>query len=223
MNWSNREKTRVASLAGLLLLCFLWSLGSLRIDLFPSVNPDSLPQMEREALPFAWLALAAALIAIVRRAKWPQGRQIRAAVLISLGLFVVPSWVVQFSSQWVPELTRVALFSLVPVFAVVFEPYIGGVTGLQRRGGLIAALAAVGGTLCFFPVDVPNSIEAGFAFCAVILAAACVAAANCLAVKVASQLPARSVAPMAAIAGATAAAGFATSAAIEGLVASGGL
>jgi drug/metabolite transporter (DMT)-like permease len=214
MNWFKREKTRVAPVAVLLLLCFLWSLGSLRIDLFPSANPDSLPQMEREALPFGWLTVAAALIAVVRRAAWPSGRQIRGAVLIGLGLFVAPSWLVCFSSQWVPELTRVAVFSLVPVFAVVFEPYIGGVTGLQSRGGLIAALAAVGGTLCFFPVDIPNSIEAGFAFFAVILAAACIAATNCAAVKMATQLPAKSVAPMAAIAGATAAAGFAGTAAL---------
>jgi drug/metabolite transporter (DMT)-like permease len=223
MNWLSREKTRVAPLAGLLVLCFLWSLGSLRIDLFPSMNPDSLPQMVKDALPFAWLAAAAALIAVVRRAKWPHGRQIWIAVFIGLGLFVVPSWLVQLSGPWVPEFTRVALFSLVPVFAVVFEPYIGGVTGLHHRGDLIAALAAVGGTLCFFPADIPNSIEAGFAFCAVVLAAACIAATNCIAVKVANQLPARSVAPMAAIAGATAAVGFATSAAVESFAESGAL
>lgn len=169
--------------------------------------------MEREALPFVWLTATATLIAAVRRSKWPRGRQIWIAALIGLGLFVAPSWLVLFSSRWVPELTRVALFSLVPVFAVVFEPYIGSLTDRQRRGELIAALAAVGGTLCFFPADVPNSIETGFAFSAVVLAAACIAATNCLAVKVATQLTAKSIAPMTAIAGATAAAGFGATAA----------
>jgi drug/metabolite transporter (DMT)-like permease len=213
MNWFSRKKTSVVPLAGLLLLCFLWSLGSLKIDLFPSMNSDSLAQTLKEALPFGWLTTAATLFAAARQSKWPNVRQIWIAALIGLGLFVAPSWLAQFSSQWIPELTRVALFSLVPVFAVVFEPYIGGVAGLQRRGALIAALAAVGGTLCFFPADVPNSIEAGLAFCAVVLAAVCIAATNCLAVKVARQLPAESFAPMTAIAGATAAVGFGATAA----------
>ena len=56
--WAN-----VAPLAGLLLLCFLWSLGSLRIDLLPSLNNRALPVMEKQALPFGLLAITASIAA----------------------------------------------------------------------------------------------------------------------------------------------------------------
>jgi drug/metabolite transporter (DMT)-like permease len=200
---------KVAPSAGLLFLCFLWSLGSLRIDLLPAHAFVSLPPLEKQSLPFAWLAFTASLSAITKETRWPQGRQIRAAILIGLGLFVAPALLVFLSNQWISELTRVALFSLVPVFTVVLEPHISGVTGQQRRVALIAALLAVGGTFCIFPAQVPNSLPSASAFCAVVLAAACSGAANCFAVKAVSQFNEAPIAVMAAIAGATAFAAFA--------------
>jgi len=170
--------------------------------------------MERQALPFAMLAVASAVFAVARRTVWPRMRGAGAAVLIGLGLFVAPAELVLISHGWVSELTRVALFSLAPLFAVVFEPYMGRSAGPQSRSGLLAALVAVAGTLLVFPVDLPGSIESGGAFCAVILAAACVAAANCGAVKVAHELPANSIAWLAVIAGGTAATGFAAQSAL---------
>jgi drug/metabolite transporter (DMT)-like permease len=120
---------------------------------------------------------------------------------MGLALFVAPSVLVHFALGWVSAFTRVVLFSLVPVFAVVFEPYLGHSAGSQSMSGLLAALASVIGMLCVFPMDTPGSIEAGGAFAIVIVAAACVAAANCFAVRLASALPGSTVAPMAAIAG----------------------
>jgi len=187
--------------AALLVLCFVWSLGSLRIDLLPALDNHALPPMEKQALPFGWLAITASLFAIANRRQWPNVRQIRSAILIGLGLFVAPALLVSLSNQGISELTRVALFSLVPVFTVVLEPHIAGPTGQQRRGALIAALLAVGGTLCIFPADTPSSIAAAVAFCAIVLAAAIIGAANCLAVKAAAETP---ITTMAAIAGATA-------------------
>ncbi|HEV2485315.1 MAG TPA: DMT family transporter [Terracidiphilus sp.] len=173
--------------------------------------------MEREALPFALLAIGAGLFAVMRGAKWPHGRQLFASIVISLGLFVAPAILVYLSHEWVSAFTRVALFSLTPVFAVVFEPYVGG-AGSQNRTGLAAALASVVGTLCVFPIDLPVSIQAGAAFAAVVLAAACVAVANCQAVRVASESQKIHLAPMAAVAGATAATGLvAVNALTEGL------
>lgn len=198
----------------MLLLCFLWSLGSLRSDLLPHPVVDILPPLERQVVPFALLAVVAAFIGVTRGAEWPRGRQVLDSMVVGLGLFAVPAGLIAFSKGWISDLTRVALFSLAPVFAVVLEPYIGRGSGQQARGGLLAALVAVVGTLCVFPVETPRSMAAGSALCAVILAAACVAAANCRAVAVANESAGNSTMPMAAIAGATAAAGLAAASAL---------
>lgn len=203
-----RTWPRPGPILALLLLCVLWSLTSLRSDLMQNLSMHPLPTMEKQALPFMLLAVMAGLFALVRQTEWPRGQSLLAPVLIGLGLFVAPAVLVSLSREWVPELTRVALFSLTPVFAVVLEPYIGHLMGPQTRGSLPAALAAVVGMLCIFPMQIPQTVEAGIAFGAVILAAVCVAAANCHAVSVVIRTPGRPVAPMASIAGATAAAGL---------------
>jgi drug/metabolite transporter (DMT)-like permease len=210
------EKSKAVPVAALLFLCLLWSLASLRIDLLPALDNQALPTMEKQALPLGLLAITSSLIAISRRANRPQMRQIRSAILIGLGLFVAPAVLVSLSNQGISQLTRVALFSLVPVFTVVLEPHISephisephisGTTSQQPRGALIAALLAVGGTLCIFPADIPSSPAAAAAFGAVVLAAACIATASCLAVKAATESP---ITTTAAIAGTTALASFA--------------
>jgi drug/metabolite transporter (DMT)-like permease len=209
MSLSGLDKGRLKAVVALLLLCLLWSLGSLRGDLIPQMGLDQglRSGFLRQAIPFAMLAIAAALFAAARRAVWPRGREFVACALIGLCLFVAPTGMVYLARIWISDLTRVALFSIAPVFAVIFEPYIG--TGLEVRikGGLAAALVAVVGTLFVFPLELPQSVAAAIAFCGVLLAAACVAAANCWAVRVANQLH-TSLAPLAAIAGAAAAVGF---------------
>ena len=204
----------MAPVARLLVLCLLSSLGSLRSDLLPNLMPVALPPLEGEALPFAVLAGVAAVFAGWRREKWPRGRGILAAVAVGAGLFLVPAVIVALSAAWSSSMTRVVLFSLAPVFAVVLEPYVGRGAGGGVRGGLLAAIAAVAGVLCLFPVDAPRSVGAGIAVCGVMVAVACVAAANCYAVRIAAELPGNSVAPMAAIAGTTAAVGLAVASAM---------
>ena len=208
------ETTGVRSLAGFILLCLLLALGAMRSDLFPNSAADSVPPMEREALPFLLLALAAGGFAASRKAKWPRGRQMWTVVAISMGLFVIPALLVALSQAWASAFTRVVLFSLTPVFAVVFEPHISGATLSHSRGGLLAALVAVSGALCLFPLDFPGSIEATGAFAAVIAAVACLALANCHAVRFASDLQNADVAPSAAIACASAAIGLAAASAL---------
>jgi drug/metabolite transporter (DMT)-like permease len=161
--------------------------------------------MERQAVSFALLAVSTAVFALLRGAVWPRGRQAWACVLAGVGLFVAPAVILALSSGLVSTLARVALFSLVPVFTVVLEPYMGPGDGSKIRGGLIAALAALVGMLCIFPVDIPGSIAAGAGFCAVIVAAAVVAAANCFAVRIAAERGENSIAPVATIAATTAA------------------
>lgn len=203
-----RTWPRLGPIVGLVLLCVLWSLASLRKDLLQNLALHPLPALEQQAVPYALLAIIAGLFGVALRTPWPRGREILAPVFVGLGLFVIPAVLVFLAREWVPQLMRVALFSLVPVFAVVLEPYIGHVTGTQSRGMLPAALAAVVGMLCIFPVQTPQSAAAAIAFSAVILATVFVAAANCHAVRVVIRTPDRSVAPIASLAGATASVGL---------------
>jgi drug/metabolite transporter (DMT)-like permease len=211
-------KGQWTSLSALLMLCFLLALGAMRSDLFPASSANSVPQMEREARPFALLAVIAASFAAVRRATWPRRMQLWSPILMGLALFAAPSVLVHFTLGWVSAFARVVLFSLVPVFAVVFEPYLGLSTASQSRGALLAAFVSLVGMLCVFPVETPASIQAGCAFAVVIVAAACVAAANCYAVRLASESSQQTIIPLAAIACAIAALGLVVAgAATEGL------
>ncbi len=194
-------KGRWAGVAGLLLLAVLGSLGPLRSDLGAAASPA--PPLETATAQFALLAALAALFATIRKFTWPRGRELWTAVTIGLGLFAAPAVLVSLAADLVPSLTRVALFSLVPVFAVVFEPYLGSDSLRPPRTALAAALAAVAGTLCIFPLELPRSLLSGAPFLGLIFAAASVAAANCTAVRVASK--SNSLAPFIAIACASAA------------------
>jgi len=216
MNEGNRNGILDAvPVTALLLLCLLWSLGSLRSDLLPTIFGAGLPSFEREAMHLGALAAVAGLIALVTGAAWPHGRQIWDAILIGLGLFAVPAFFGEAAKDAIPDLTRVALYSLAPVFAVAFEPYLGRLSESQSKGGLLAALGCVIGTLGVFPLLIPRTLEGAGAFFAVILAVACVAATNCRAVRFMSELPDRSGAAVAAIAGATAAAALTAASAIS--------
>lgn len=201
-------------MAALLLLCLLWSLDSLRSDLFPHPAASPVPPLQSEAVSFVLLGVAAGVFAAMRGAPWPRGLELWAAAAVGLGMFAAPAVLMSLSNAWVSQTTRVALFSLVPVFAVVLEPYLGGAAFPPARGALIGALAAVGGTLCVFPLQIPGSIEAGAAIAAVLLAAACIAATNCAAVRLAGVLAVKSTAPLAAITGAAAAVGLAAASAL---------
>jgi drug/metabolite transporter (DMT)-like permease len=219
MGSSARKRDKAFTMVGFLLLCLLWAADSLRGDLFPPSAVSALPLLERQALRFALLAVAAAAVAGFLRAQWPRGRRLGHCVLVGIGLFLLPALLVHISREWISDLSRVALFSLVPVFALVFEPYFGSGSESLSKSGLIAALGAVVGTLCVFPVDVPESIAAGGAFLVLIGAAACIAAANCGAVSIAADLSGRSLIPrsllpLVSIMSGTAAAGFALASAL---------
>jgi drug/metabolite transporter (DMT)-like permease len=207
-NPKTKTDGRSRSLSALLLLCFFLAIGAMRADLFPAPSAKSAPQIEREALPLALLAVVAASFAAARRATWPRGKQLFPPILMGLALFVAPSVLVHFALGWVSAFTRVVLFSLTPVFAVVFEPHQGRSAASQSRSGLLAALVSLIGMLCVFPVDTPATIQAGCAFAVVIAAAACVATANCYAVRLASELQQGTISPAVAIACAAAALGL---------------
>jgi drug/metabolite transporter (DMT)-like permease len=201
-------RNRAASAGVLLLLSLLWASSVWKSELTPGLVPGPIPRYERQALPFLVLALVATPIALRPKRKRPRRSQVWKSILVGLGLFVLPGWLVFLSNGWVPQLARTALFTLVPVFTLVFEPHIGDPSGAPSRGGLAAALAAIAGTLLVFPVTIPATLEVAGAYLALILAAACIAAANCLGVAIATPLRREStfpIAAMAAIAGTTAA------------------
>ncbi len=112
----------------------------------------------------------------------------------------MPAVLIQIAGEAIDASTRVALFSLAPVFALVLEPHLGSASANQPRGALMASLLAVAGTLLVFPLDLPQSAAAALAFCGVVVAVASLAAANCIAVRIASEQPARSILSFATIA-----------------------
>jgi drug/metabolite transporter (DMT)-like permease len=185
----------------LLLLCLLWAGTSLRSDLLPgSISAtDSSPSLHQASI-LALFAVIAAATTFARREKWPRGRPFLEALLVGSGLLALPALVIELAQGQVDDSTRVALFSLVPIFAVVLEPHLSSAMQLPRRGGLAAALAAVAGTLLIFPLQLPRAPDAALAFCGLIGAVASIAAANCIAVKCVQVLPALSISGFAAIA-----------------------
>lgn len=179
---------RAAPVGALLLLCLIWAADSLRADLLPgSGSGVGLPTLARGAALLGLLAVLAGLAALIRKAQWPRGKTLAVAILVGLGLFVVPALLIEWSKGWIGDSTRVALFSITPVFAVVLEPYLGNASAPGQRGGLAAALAAVVGTLLVFPVEIPHSAPEGLAICGLLASAAVVAAANCAGVKACQQ------------------------------------
>ena len=168
-------------------LCLLWAAALLRTDLLPGTGSGvRISPLELEALLLGLFSILAGVAAQVRRAPWPRGKALSAAVMAGVGIFVVPALLTAVSKAWVDDSARVALFSLVPVFAVVLEPHLGTGTAAVR-GGLAAALVAVVGTLLVFPVEIPQTGMAGLGFCGMLVAAAAVAAGNCVGVATCRQ------------------------------------
>jgi drug/metabolite transporter (DMT)-like permease len=176
------SQSRITHSAALLALSLLWAAGSLRADLLPAGAFSALPPFLSAAIPLALLAVVAAILALLRRSAWPRGRQALSALWITFGLFIAPAWLLHLTHGSVPSLTRVALFSLVPVFAVVLEPHIDPEAS-RPSFGFAASLAAMLGMLLLFGFQMPSSLTAAAAQCALILAASLIAVANCLAVR----------------------------------------
>lgn len=195
MPQAHAHRRAIGSLAALSLLL---ALGSLRGDLWPAPfrAAAALPPFERQALAWALLALAAAILARIRRLPRLGIVATREAALAGLGLFALPALLVRAAAPQVPDLTRVALFALTPVFCVVLEPYLGAAN--SARNSLLPVLAALAGVLLVFPVDLPGSLAAALGWIALLLAALSIAAANCRAIATANHLASTARAAVAA-------------------------
>jgi len=177
-------------IGGLLLVCLIWAVGWVRADFQPEASSRWLlnPLIAQAAL-LGLFALAASVAAVVRRPGWPARDVFWRATLIGAGLFVVPAVLASIGKDRTGDGTRVALFSLTPLFAVIFEPYLGIDAGesVEDRGGFLAAMTAIVGTFLVFPLDLPRSYGAAVVMFGVLFAAVSIAAANCAAVRVARQ------------------------------------
>jgi drug/metabolite transporter (DMT)-like permease len=171
----------------LLLLSLLWAVGWVRADLEPgAVGGIKLSPLLSEAVLLGVLAVVAAITGVILKKAWPLRDYAFRTLLAGIGLFVVPSVLIVLVRERIDDTTRVALFSLTPLFAVVFEPHFGvdGGTAEKIRGGFAAAMIAVAGTFLVFPFELPRSYGAAAALLGVIAAAASVAAANSLGVEI---------------------------------------
>lgn len=205
-----RGQGRWRSLAGLAGLCLLWALSALRGELFPGLFPVSawLPVFANQAFVLALFAPVALLAGRSGAAQRP-GIQLLRGLWISCGLFLIPGIAMAVARPLITDYSRVALLSLVPVFAVVLDPYLGAQETGSSRWGLTAAVIAVAGTLFVFPLEVPVSLEVAAGFVAVVAAAVSIAAANCRLVCMANTMAAGAVWRVAATAGLMGAMGFA--------------
>lgn len=178
------SRQRLAPFVALLLLCLLWAAATLRSDLFPrSAMGIELSPLSREAVILGVFAGLATLAAFIRKSGWHQSGTWMDAILAGGGLFVVPMLLTGFGKTRISDSTRVALFSLTPLFAVVFEPYLGSDMAGIQNGAFVAALVAVGGTALVFPIEIPNSGGSFAAFCGILASAGSIAAANCIGVR----------------------------------------
>ena len=193
-------RLNLVPVAALLLLCLLWTAASLRSDLLPgSISQANSSSLLSQATILALFALLAAATASMRKAKWPHRRALLPLILVGAGLFAVPALLIELARSNLDDSTRVAIFSLAPVMAVVLEPHLGSGSRPLPRTALVFSLVAVGGTLLIFPVELPRTPGSTLAFCEIVVAVASVAAANCIAVKFALGQPPESLSGFAAV------------------------
>ena len=183
-------------IGGLLLLSLLWAVGWVRADLVPgrAASEPKLSALHSQAALLGVFAVLAATAGAIGKRRWPRGHLAGKAVLAGIGLFVAPAVLTAICGAWIDDTTRVALFSLTPLFAVVLEPHLGmGEQTREIRGGIAAAMVAGGGTFLVFPFDLPRSYAAAGAVLGAAVAAASVAAPNCVGVEVVQK---RGVCPL---------------------------
>lgn len=183
-------RRKLLPIGGLLTLCLIWAMGWVRADLQPGASGRwSVSPLGAQATLLGVLAIAAGGAAMLRRAVWPSRVAAGKATLVGMGLFVVPAVLTIIGGGRIDDATKVALFSLTPLFAVIFEPYLGidAGEGGESRAGFLAAMAAIIGAFLLFPVELPRFYGAALVMLAVVATAALIAAANCAAVRLARE------------------------------------
>jgi drug/metabolite transporter (DMT)-like permease len=132
---------------------------------------STLPSLERQGLLYLVVGLAAVLFSSRSSPLRTKQQPWAAATLASLGFFAIPAIAIEFASGAVPEITRSALFAIVPIVVVVVLTVVetGSIERNARRA-LAPALVGLGGLLLLLPLSFTNSPR-GNAMIAVVCAA----------------------------------------------------
>ena len=136
------------------------------------LGASTLPSLERQALLYLVLGLAALLLSIgkpssrIRQQPWAR------VALASLGFFGIPAAAIQFASGAVPEINRSALFAMVPIVVAVALSAVETTEPAEHaaRRSLAPALVGLAGLLLLLPLSFSNSAR-GDAMVAVVCAA----------------------------------------------------
>lgn len=199
---------------GLLLLSTLTAIGWLLPDLFPHFSTKGLSIPWGQAILFSFFAAMASSIALARKYEFPKGWRALAWPSIGVSLFVIPAIAVAFAQGQVSNFDQVAVLCLTPLFALVLDPHLQQNAPRRIKAGPPAALIAIAGILCLFPLETPASFRAAAALLFLVVTSFEIAAANCIAVRLATAGPTRATFPAAAQAGAAVAIAFALLAAL---------
>ena len=196
------------------LLSGLWGCEALLPDLLPVMRVDrrglGTGSFAAEATLLAilccWFGLHAAVKRVPRPTLWEAWKLVAAGV----ALFVLPATLIRLAGSEISAYARTVLLTLIPMFSVVLEPYLGRQGDAPLRGSLFAAMAGTVGALLVFPVDPPRSASATFSLALLLLAALLVAAAGCLLYRLGSSFGgvSRSLSPAMAVLAGTGAIGL---------------
>jgi drug/metabolite transporter (DMT)-like permease len=137
-----------------------------------SFGTSTLPALERQGLLYFVVGLAAQLLSgrgsmlRIRQQSWTR------LVVAGLGFFGIPALAIELASGSVPEVSRSALFALVPIVVVVVLSAVeaGGAAERDARRSLAPALVGLGGLLLLLPLSFSGSAR-GNAMIAVVCTA----------------------------------------------------
>lgn len=133
---------------GFVLLCFL----SATSWVIP--HGEELPVVEQQGVRYAVIGLIALLFGGYRGWSWRRG--VRLGV-VSVVFFAIPVVVEEWARGAVPEISRSALFAMVPVVVVMVIAAGDEDRGVRRL--LVPALVGLGGLLLLLPLEVSGSIR----------------------------------------------------------------
>jgi len=120
---------------------------------------STLPSLQRQGLIYLVVGLAALLLSgrtVLSRIKQQAWTQLTVAGLL---FFAIPATAIELASGAVPEITRSALFAMVPIVVIVVLSAVETGRPAERgaRRSLIPALVGLGGLLLLLPLSFSNS------------------------------------------------------------------
>jgi len=133
---------------------------------------STIPSLERQGLLDFVVGFAALLLSgrgsmfRIRQQSWTR------LIVAGLGFFGIPALAIELASGTVPDVSRSALFAMVPIVVAVVLSAVeaGGTTERDARRSLAPALVGLGGLLLLLPLSFSNSAR-GNAMIAVVCTA----------------------------------------------------